>query len=347
MQVSTTLSDNTWWVECGANLPSGHFTRNHILTMDKVITFRYKYGNKGVFTTAYMYDSEDQANANLYGDFYLDFDLDITDSKDKERDFNIIRNQVLATIRYLHIIYGIGNNDIKIYFSGSKGIHLLLPKETLGVVPNKHLNLVYRMMAEDIVKYTHAETLDLRIYDNKRLFRLPNSMHPKTNLYKIPLKYDELLTLTHSQIIELAIDPRAEIIKEVKVNQKANMEYRNYLEKTLALINKPRSKGTLELKLDYTPPCVEYLLKNQVGKGQRNDTLAFLASFFRQTGMSEEQTEEALIKWNNAMCDPPIKEQEVTITINSIYCGNGNMGCARGRTLSQCDDKCKFKRKGI
>lgn len=317
-----------------------------MMTTEKVIKFRYKFGNKGVFSTAYMYDSEDQANANLYGDFYLDFDHDIADSEDKEKAFDLVRKEVLAVIKYIRILYGIENSEMKIYFSGSKGIHLVIPKEILGVEPNKQLNLIYRMMAEDMMRLTNSTTLDLRIYDNKRLFRLPNSVHPKTELYKIPLRYNELVELPYSEVAKLASEPRAEIQVPIKSNQKARMEYHTYVNKLTALLNRPRGSA-VDVKLDYTPPCVDYLLKNQIGKGQRNDTLAFLASFFRQTGMNEEQATDALNKWNDNMVDPPIAGKEVEITVQSIYSGNGRMGCSRGRILSQCNTECKLHRKGI
>lgn len=340
-------SDTKWWIECGANLPGGHFTRNHMMHTDKIINFRYKFGNKGIFATAYMYDSEEQANANLYGDFYLDFDHEIIDSDDKEKAFDLVRKDVLGVIRYLRIIYRIDSNDIKIYFSGSKGIHIIVPKEVMGVEPNKYLNMIYRAMASDISKLTNSVTIDLKIYDNKRLFRLPNSVHPKTDLYKVPLSYNELSSLKYSDIIKIASEPRIENKVTSKFNSKAHMEYQNYASKVITAMNRPKGNMT-DVKLEFTPPCVEYLLKNPIGKGQRNDTLAFLASFFRQTGMNEEQAQETLQKWNDQMCDPSIAEKEVEITVSSIYSGNGKMGCAKAKILSQCDgDRCKLRRRGI
>jgi hypothetical protein len=336
----------TWWIECGANLPNGLFTRNHIMTTNNVIKFRYKYENKGVFATAYMYDDKDQSKANLYGDFYLDFDYDITDSNNKEEAFNIVRNEVLNSIRYFKIMYGISQESIKIYFSGSKGIHLIVPKEIFGVEPMQHLNMIYRMMAEDVVKFTHSITLDMKIYDNKRLFRLPNSIHPKTGLYKIPLKYDELTSLSYSDITKLASNPKADSkMVPIKV-ARACLEYKSYITKLNAILNKPRGNSP-DVKLDYTPPCVEFLLKNPMGKGQRNETLAFLASFFKQTGMGQDKAETTLLAWNDQMCEPPISEREVTITVQSIYSGQGKVGCAKATILSKCDPNCKFKKKGI
>jgi DNA primase large subunit len=158
--------------------------------------------------------------------------------------------------------------------------------------------------------------------------------------------YDELSKLTYNEITKLAANPRAEIKNPVSKIPRACLEYNNYMNKLIAALNKPRGNAP-DVKLNYTPPCIEYLLKNPIGKGQRNDTLAFLASFFRQTGMDEEQCEKTLIKWNDQMCSPPISDREVSITVQSVYHGNGKVGCAKAKILSKCNEDCKFKKKGI
>lgn len=346
-QALTTQSSATWWVECGANLPNGRFTRNHIMPADKVNSFRYRYGNRGVFVTAYMYDSKDQDNANLYGDFYLDFDYEISEADDKEQAFNLIRQEALAAVHYIRTIYGIERDQIRIYFSGSKGVHIVVPKEALGVEPNKNLNTIYKMMAEDIARLYSLTTLDLKIYDNKRLFRLPNSIHQKTGLYKVRISYDELTRLSFSEIIELAKEPRLDPRPVVHKIPRAQMEYNRYIKKLNDYLNRPRNTQ-VAIKLDYTPPCVEYLLNNLVPQGQRNDTIAFLASFFKQTGMPKEQTEETLLEWNEQKCVPPTSSREVRTTVNSIYSCENKMGCSRARILSKCGgESCKFYKKGM
>lgn len=338
------MSSDNWFVECGANLPKGFFTRNHMTTPEGIIDFRYRYNNRGVFATAYMYDSEDQSQANLYGDFYLDFDYEIGDSEDKEKAFDIVRQEALGAARYFKAIYGIPYETLRIYFSGSKGLHLIIAKELLGVEPNKHLNLIYRMMAEDTAKLSNAKTLDMKIYDNKRLFRLVNSVHPKTDLYKIPISHKELTSLSFKEITELAKRPRSENKPTLSKISQACMEFNNYYTKLAAKMNKPKGQMK-DMVLDYTPPCIEYLLNNPVGKGQRNDTLAFLASFLKQTGISEERAEEKLLDWNDQMCDPSVPEREVGVTVQSMYKSNGKVGCAKAKILSRCDpDKCKFKK---
>ena len=49
--------------------------------------------------------------------------------------------------------------------------------------------------------------IDSAIYDRVRLFRAPNSRHPKTGLHKRRFTYDELMGLNIDRIRELAAEP--------------------------------------------------------------------------------------------------------------------------------------------
>ena len=49
--------------------------------------------------------------------------------------------------------------------------------------------------------------IDAGVYDRVRIFRAPNSRHPKTGLYKRRLTYDELLGLKLAAVLRLAEAP--------------------------------------------------------------------------------------------------------------------------------------------
>ena len=334
-----------WFIECGAHLPNGKFIRNHLIETNEVNLFRFKYDNTGVFTTAYIYDSKDQNTANLHGDFYLDFDYDL-DGNEQETAFNIVRQDVISACRYLKVILGVEQESIMLFFSGKKGIHLIVPKEVMDVPPSKYLNKYYKMLAEDINMYTSGKTIDLKIYDNKRLLRMPNSIHQSTNLYKVYLSFEELSTMSYLDIKNMATKPRVIPQAKNKISIRAKMEMQGYEKKFDLLLNKTKTTFTSDNTLSYTPPCVNYLLTNPVGAGQRNDTVAFLANFFKQSGLNEEEAKAKLYSWNEEYCTPSLPDREIDITTNSIYSGNAKMGCSTARIISQCDiEQCKLNRK--
>lgn len=338
-------SEAKWWIECGASPPNAKFIRNHLVPAHQTNKFRFEHNNIGIYQTAYMYDSKDQTTANLLGDFYLDFDYDL-DGDDSEKAFDIVRKDVLSSIKYFKVIMGIDSSDIQIFFSGSKGVHLIIPKEIFGIKPHPRLNRHFRSMAEEINKYTVSKsTIDLKIYDSRRLFRIPNSIHQKSRKYKIYLSYDELKTLSLAQIQELANKPVPIPRKKYFANSRASLEFNKHVKVFEDSINRKRQIDTVDFKLDYTPSCVQYLFDNEVKQGQRNSTAAFLVSFFKQCGMSEEEAISKLEEWNEARCFPKLREGEVVTTVRSIFNGSAKMGCATGKDLSQCSEDCRFNKK--
>jgi hypothetical protein len=99
--------------------------------------------------------------------------------------------------------------SLLLFFSGAKGYHAGLPLSLCGSpAPAVTFNAVARRFAE-----TTAERLgfaiDAGVYDRVRLFRAPNSRHPKTGLHKRRLAFDELLNLGTPAILRLAEQPEA------------------------------------------------------------------------------------------------------------------------------------------
>jgi hypothetical protein len=97
-------------------------------------------------------------------------------------------------------------DDLLIFFSGSKGFHLGLPTALWAPEPSPAFNKVARRFAEAAAERAGMR-VDGSVYDKVRAFRAPNSRHPRTGLYKRRLSLDELLGLTLPRIVELAQVP--------------------------------------------------------------------------------------------------------------------------------------------
>lgn len=97
------------------------------------------------------------------------------------------------------------DEDLLIFFSGSKGVHVGIP-----AVWNPQPSPTFHVSARHFC-LTLAEAAgvvaDPSIYSKTRLFRAPNSWHPKTGLYKRRLSLKELTHLTPSAIVDLARHP--------------------------------------------------------------------------------------------------------------------------------------------
>jgi hypothetical protein len=105
----------------------------------------------------------------------------------------------------LHRYPSLDDDDLLCCFSGSKGYHLGLPT-FWGPAPSVIFHQAARRFAEALARCTGV-SIDTGVYDRVRIFRAPNSRHPKTGLHKRRLTLDELLHLDADRIRQLATDP--------------------------------------------------------------------------------------------------------------------------------------------
>lgn len=315
-------------LEGGRNLPNNKFTRNEMMTIHDIAEYRKKNNNTGIYASAYIYDSTDVKEANLYGDFYLDFD--------SEEDFEKAREDALLAAWYLkqRVTYNIPESFLRIFFSGKKGLHIVVPAIALGVQPDKHLNEYYKVMAKKVAEQTKHGTIDEKIYDRRRLFRIANSRHHSTNLYKIPLSYFELVTLTLDEIKEKAQMPQALNYTTPHEISRAKKEFGRHIEEWYNRFgHKFDSKKKFGSKaLDFTPACINELIESGPQNGQRNNTAAVLTSFWKKQGESEQGVWDNLVKWNGGS----ITEGELKNTMQSVYSNDYEYGCSTLETLATC-----------
>jgi len=309
------------------------FGRNDFLTPDQIGAYRQHFENTGVYLSAYFYnDIEDINNAYLYGDMYLDFD--------DEEDLSNSQKDAIMAIWYMKqkFKFNIPDDMFRIYFSGSKGFHIFIPAGVFGITPHKNLNEYFKMIAKDVYEQIPNDTLDLQIYDRRRLLRMVNSIHQKTGLYKIPLTYEQLCTLTTDEIKALAVQPYKLAYPPPMFIPKAHQAYKDYQEKfkekyQAKFDSHRRNQGKT---LEFTPHCVQELLDQGPTKGNRNHTVAVLTSFFVKRGMTEQEIWDNLMLWYARGNQEGFKESEIKTTMQSIIKREVNYGCSTLSQISTC-----------
>lgn len=327
------LIEAGYWI----NKKNKIFKRKEIIPKAFENLIRVKRNNIGIFKTAYSYNLSDQNESYLYGDFYLDFDSE---------DFEKVREDVIISLSYIKIVFKIENVEevCNIFYSGNKGMHIIVPAKLLGVEPDKKLNETFKIMANAISEYTKNKTLDLRIYDNKRMFRIPNSIHESTNRYKIYLTLNEVREMSHSAIKELAASPRYIPKKNITYCNEANKMYLVFQDRAKTIIDKftnIKSTGTLK----YTPPCISYMLENGAKSGTRNNTIAILSSFYKATGKDLDETVAEMKEWNTERNSIPVSTGELIQTCRSIFTKDNQFGCSSIKSLDLCsNEKCNFRK---
>jgi hypothetical protein len=97
------------------------------------------------------------------------------------------------------------DDDILVFFSGGKGYHVGVPL-THNPDPSPLFHRIARRLAEGLGASAGVR-IDTSIYDRVKLFRAPNSRHPRSGLHKRRLTHAELMHLSAARVAELARDP--------------------------------------------------------------------------------------------------------------------------------------------
>lgn len=120
---------------------------------------------------------------------YIYFDIDVKNDLELAAGYTC---QLLEQIKSFEI----PADKVKISFSGAKGFHVLIPSSLFGAVPSKDFNQRVKSIALNVAQDI---PIDSAIYDNMRLFRVPNTVNSKTGLFKVDIPH----TLLAADIEEL------------------------------------------------------------------------------------------------------------------------------------------------
>ncbi|MEX3713390.1 primase C-terminal domain-containing protein [Cytobacillus horneckiae] len=288
----------------------------------------------GLYSTAFQYNNQDPYVADLRGDFFLDFD--------DEDDIRNAQEDALRIIQHLTISpnYKIPSNMIKVFFSGKKGIHVTVPYQCFGIEWHPQLDKIYKMMAEELMPFAPNQTLDLKVYERRRLFRIRGSMHASTGSFKVPMELKNLLTKSEEDIQQLSKNPNYgswiqyaspriifEAVRYIKeIEQKVASRYK-----------KSFSNSGEEQTIDFDPPCYQEMIETGPTKGSRNHQACMLVAFWRQRGYTEQEAWDMLIDWNNNS----LSERELQTLFRSNFKGHYVYGCNTIKQYASCPATCR------
>lgn len=133
---------------------------------------------------------------------YLPIDID------REDDLFAAHQAALRVAVVLNELFDVDASKVRYFFSGAKGYHLLIPTWLMGrVEPGPQLPAVFRSMAKAIAEMAGVE-IDGKIYDVNRLFRIPDTKHGRSGLWKVELTWDEFSGRDVEAHRQLARQPR-------------------------------------------------------------------------------------------------------------------------------------------
>lgn len=191
-----------------------------MLPCSNINEYSIKNNNTGIYTSVFAYNSKDIHKATRLGPLYFDMD-----SEDIEIAF------VECKALYNHLLQFVPEASVLVYFTGKKGFHIECEPVALGISPSNELSKVYRYIANDIKTKLDLSTLDFSVYDQRRMWRYPNSKHQSTGLHKVLLNPKDGHNLIHADIAEIceyAKNPQSLLVADQEFSYKSNEWYRQY-----------------------------------------------------------------------------------------------------------------------
>ena len=288
--------------------------------------FCEKHEHKECYATYMSYEEPGQDLSAYIAPLVFDMD--------SEDDVDIARKESIDIYDYFDEVFGI---KLDIFFSGNKGFHLIAGQEVLDLGLKVDTITVFKQIARNLKFLKRLKTLDLAIYDRKRLLRLNNTQHGSSGHFKVRITREELGGTLES-ILVLASNPRTTKAPEFSFNEK----FREGFDKTEKASHEAQRK-----KNEYMPksiddiktlPCIRRMLTEGVGKGERNNACYTVALFMKSQNASEEDTVELLNGFGG------LEDKEVARTVKSAFKHNNKFGCNNNDYVLQFCDKsrCKF-----
>jgi len=251
-------------------------------------------------------------------------------------DFVWIRNleqsraDAVKIIRFFRDRFGFTEDEIRVYFSGSKGFHLLVNPVVLGIKPDKNLHRVYKLIATYLETQLGLKCLDTAsIYGHSRQLRLQNSIHYKSGLFKVELTPAELMGDIRDIITNIAKSPRGDIYPPEQVEYQLNVKANEwYLTKVQEYTEAKRLEDTrasitddVLSSMESVPTCVQYVLDKGILKnGDRNKATMALASYYKGIGTTVGETCDILTAWAKKIPASMTSSSSTEVEASTISC---------------------------
>lgn len=271
------------------------------------------YGNidaVDIFHSVFMFDYKMDQRVKEHGTIasfddevytsYLHFDFDSAD--DPSESLRDVRKLIdrLDTIGV--DVY----SCCKVYYSGSKGMHVFVLNDDIAKVSGlKNTNSIVKFVCSNLAD--GLKTFDTSVYDKVRLIRCANSKHSKTGRYKIPMTVSEAQSLSMDEIIEMSSEQRDfEYAYKSSCNDYIADVIKEYTEDKKAERLPSTSKSSL---IDG--------IANGFAKGSINTGLTSVAGMLHTHGLSDDIV-SAVIASINSNSEGPLEEKYLDTIVKSV-----------------------------
>ena len=263
-------------------------------------------------TTQYENPTDEPYFSNLCFEF---------DSEDKEGETSSVEEAKRECLLLLEKItnqlsdsFVSNDNVIKVWFSGSRGFHVIIDSRIFGLYPSSKLHLLYRHIALHFKNTLSLKTIDMQVYAVRHHLRIPNSRRIKkykvngemVDQYKIELTIPELSVLSVNEIRMMATKPR-EDISTTRVNTIPSFPAQEWIKGFIKSymdeesLSKNQTKGIISIPENVEklkpPVCVRAVVEYEFAAEKRHAASLTLATFFKTINISREIALGKLVEW--------------------------------------------------
>jgi hypothetical protein len=189
------------WYELAALLANGKMVRGHYVRVNNpnaVAAWAERFDYTDVLASVGFFIVPNNNSACI---LHWYFDIDCPD------DLSAARESALTLCLMLMDRAYVPQESLDTFFSGAKGFHIVVAPEVFRAFSSPYTLGLYKKMAQK-TREAGVRFLDESVYSRKRPFRLSNTRHRRSGLFKIPLCYEELRDLSMEGILQLAAGPR-------------------------------------------------------------------------------------------------------------------------------------------
>ncbi len=264
--------------------------------MTEIEKVRSQAENHNVFTTIQYFKNDKQTDGELQF-VPLYFDLDYKD------DVEIALLDARTLVDYFRSM-DIGQEHIRIWFSGSKGFHILVTPELFGIKPHPELTYIIKNACTYVSNQLKLRSFDTRVYSIRRMWRMAGSVHQKTGLHCTEISHQEL---------SMGLDDIKELSRAKREDLYDDLEYEHVDENPVCCawfapfihdyevqkeLQNLRPKNTITAIQGEHPVCINDLLANSIRKsGTRNQGEMALVSYYKDVGIEAAVAQNLVTAW--------------------------------------------------
>lgn len=276
------------------------------------------------------------------------FDLD-------HQDLNQAKKDTIMLIERLKDQYNVQPEELSIFFSGGKGFGLEINTAGIACLDGYldiNLPIIIKRFCISIAK--DLESFDSVIYNHNRIYRIENTVHQKSGLFKTLLTPDEVYNMSVEDIqkkaTELSLLPAKPVVKDGEKLCKKIKELIKGLNDVVKSIELPsinlKKYGNSDIP-KYQKHCIWTLASGKY-TDQRDNGLIRLADHYKKQGMQPEVIKGLLFGVVNLMNEnnpekarkDPIKDEDVERIIRQTFNNTFDYGCGDSLLDSICSRSC-------